>query len=167
MKRCLEQERRERDQYIWEWNDIPIDWGCIKNKILIDREVSRMCQWPNSFDGSRMRRASIDRTESLEKWLDGSGYLSRGIEKNHKTSIEEACVERYWASIELLSSFYWAYRNKVFQGGKTLDESKQDRHHTKQQRSVLSTQTHQQLYMKSISKSKHTLNKSNQFFFQK
>ena len=42
--------------------------------------------------------------------------------------------------------FYWAYRNKVFQGGKTtLDECNQDRHQTKQQRSMLSSKTHQQL----------------------
>ena len=27
-------------------------------------------------------QASIEQTESLEKWLDGSGYVSRGVEKN-------------------------------------------------------------------------------------
>jgi len=39
------------------------------------------CRQPNCFDGLRWCQASIEQTESLEIWLDGLGYLLKGIKK--------------------------------------------------------------------------------------
>ena len=38
---------------------------------------------------------NFERIESSETWLDGSGYVWRGIEKKPENSIKEAYVERY------------------------------------------------------------------------
>ena len=45
-------------------------------------------------------------------WLDGLGYLLRGIERNPKISIEEACIE------EVLS-YLSRVLKRGFQGGET------------------------------------------------
>ena len=39
------------------------------------------------------RLRCVEQTKSSRILLDGSDYVSRGIEKTQKTSIEEACVE--------------------------------------------------------------------------
>ena len=36
---------------------------------------------------------SIEQTETIENWLDGSSYLSRGIKKAHKFSIDRGGIE--------------------------------------------------------------------------
>ena len=104
-------ERKERKIEIFEYE---INWVepqvYIETCILIDREVSKMCWEQNldksrgikevltakNFDGSRRCRASIEQKKSSENWLDGSSYLSRGIEQTetgffkeekHKTTI--------------------------------------------------------------------------------
>ena len=47
-----------------------------------------------------MCRASIEQTERLEIWLDGSSYVSRDIERNLENSIEKVCVKRCQKDIE-------------------------------------------------------------------
>ena len=60
-----------------------------------------------NFDGSRRCRASIEQKKSSENWLDGSSYLSRGIERNPKTLIQKACLERHRASIEQTKTMFF------------------------------------------------------------
>ena len=131
MKCMKNEERRDIDH-------LPKDLGLEEAKILMRRRIfekkrclgqeKRERDWNVWVRGESSRISSIYRI----KYLDISRRYWR-----QKSSIDRG-------GIELLLSYYWAYRNKVFQGGKTTwDECNQDRHQTKQQRSMLSTQTHQ------------------------
>ena len=118
--------------YIYIYPGILVSRG-VKNKISIDREVSKRCWWLNSSMYRGTRWASIKKTESSEIWLDISSYVSGGIEKNPE-------------NLEIWN----------FKGETTWNECKQDKHHTKHQSSMLSTQTQQNLWMQSIPRSINT-----------
>ena len=82
-----------------------IDQEGIKNKISIDREVSRRYRWQKDLNRSKRYRASIKLTETTKNWLDGSSYLSRGI-KNKPRNLNKRGM--YRGAIELLSRRYQA-----------------------------------------------------------
>ena len=98
-KKFGSREKRERSKYL-KWSKIGSDliyiyiyyiyitqlnrlrryWASIENKILIDWEVSRRYQQQKIS----IHRGGIEHLSSRQRlqriWLDGSGYLSRGIE---------------------------------------------------------------------------------------
>ena len=114
-----------------------IDRGCIKrcHEQILDRlrGIEEVSTTKTSMYRERCR-TSIEQTESSKIWLDGLGYVLRGIKKNPKNFDRRSlCWE--------LSSSYRANRDMVFIGGKnTWDECKQDRHQVKHQKIMLSTQ---------------------------
>ena len=75
-------------------------------------------------------------------WLDGSGYLSRGIENKPRNldrrGMYREVLRSYQGGVVLLSgSLKWG-----FQGGEaTQDECKQDTHQNKKSKSMLSIKT--------------------------
>jgi len=74
----------------------------IKKKISIDREVSRRYWRQKDLDRSRRYWVSIEQTETPKNWLDGSGYLSRGIENKPRNLDRKRHVSRsYWGGVEL------------------------------------------------------------------
>ena len=77
----LDWERRERYQDTCIWNDL--DWTSdIYRKMQLDR--LRRYRWQNRLDRSWRCQVAIEQTETLEKRLNGLGYLLRGIAKTQK-----------------------------------------------------------------------------------
>ena len=77
-------------------------------------------------------------TETPKNWLDGSSYLSRGIE-NKPRNLDRKGM--YRGAIEHLSR---SLKQGFQEGEIAQDECNQDRHQNKQPRRMLSTQTHHQ-----------------------
>ena len=75
-----------------------------REKNSINREVSRYRQ-KKVIDRSRRYRASIEQTKTLKNWLDGSSYLSRGIENKPRNLNRR---DMYQGAIKLLSRRYRA-----------------------------------------------------------
>ena len=81
----IERTWRGIKMFEWKWNRVDPQIY-MDPDILIDREGVERCQEQNPNRSRRYYRewfrASIKQIENLEKWLNGSGYVSRGIEKN-------------------------------------------------------------------------------------
>ena len=116
----IEREEREIKMFKFEMNRVKpqiyieirslIDWEGIENKNLIDWEVSRRYRWQKILDRLRRYRTSIEQTKTLKNWIDGSSYLSRGVE-NKPRNIDRKDLCR--GAIEFLSRRYRASIKKL------------------------------------------------------
>ena len=83
----------------------------------------------------RRYRASIEQIETPKNWLDGSGYLLRGI-KNKPKNLDRRGIEELSRSLK-----------ENFQGEEVVqDECNQDKHQNMQSKRMLSIETHPQLF---------------------
>ena len=121
-------EREERGIEIFGWEVKQVKPRIyIESGISLDRDVlrrcreqnldrSRWCRQPNCFDGLRWCWASIEQTESLEIWLNGLGYLFRGMKKTQENFDRKGLCRE-------VSSFYRASvvqtETRFFKEGKT------------------------------------------------
>ena len=63
-----------RNYSLMDWG---ICWALNLNRNKSVEVLLRICQWQNHLNGFRICYESIDQTESLKIWLDGSKKLSR------------------------------------------------------------------------------------------